>query len=44
MSEEEIKEILEDYTKFLMKWNYTDTDVIFEEPKAVDRYLESIKK
>ena len=34
-----INEILEDYTNWLIKNQYSDCDVIFEEPKAVDRFL-----
>jgi len=34
-----INEILEEYTTFLCKWSYTDSDVYAEEPKAVDRFL-----
>lgn len=38
-----IEETLHDYTNFLCKWSYTDSDVWSEEPKAVDRYLDSLE-
>lgn len=38
----ERENLLDGYTEFLLKHNYTDTDVIFEEPKAVDRFLSSL--
>lgn len=34
-----LHEVLEDYTHWLVEKGYTDTDPIFEEPKAVDEYL-----
>ncbi len=34
-----INEILDDYTDFLIKNGYMDTDAVFEEPKAVERFL-----
>jgi len=34
------EEILEEYTNWLCKHNYTDADVYAEEPRAVDRFLE----
>jgi hypothetical protein len=36
-------EILHDYTRFLEKEGYTDSDTYSEKPVAVDRYLKSIK-
>lgn len=38
-----ISEILWDYTHFLAKEGYTDSDYYTEEPYAVDRYLEDNK-
>jgi hypothetical protein len=34
------EEILEEYTNWLCKHNYTDADVYAEEPRAIDRFLE----
>lgn len=34
-----IVEILEDYTNWLLKNGYTDSDVYAEEPKAVNGYI-----
>lgn len=39
-----IGEILDDYSNWLHKNNYMDSDYYTEEPKAVDRYLKEIKK
>lgn len=39
----ELQEILWDYTEWLHKLGYTDSDFYTEEPYAVDRYLEEIK-
>ena len=39
-----IYEVLEDYTTFLCKNSYADSDVYAEEPKAVDRFLEEVSK
>lgn len=33
------EKVLEDYTNWLVKHRYCDSDVYAEEPKAVDRYL-----
>lgn len=33
------QEALEQYTDFLVKHNYCDSDVYAEEPKAIDRFL-----
>ena len=38
-----IQEALHDYTYWLMKQGYTDSDPVFEEPLAVDEYLKSIR-
>ena len=35
----EIRELLEDYSNWLCKHNYTDCDIICEEPLAADEYL-----
>jgi len=43
-NEEDKHKLLTDYTNFLCKYNYTDSDVWSEEPKAVDRFLESLDK
>ena len=32
-------EFLKEYNEFLMKYNYTDTDVVMEEPTAIDRFI-----
>jgi hypothetical protein len=34
-----VMSILEDYTQFLLKEGYCDTDVYAEEPTAIDQYL-----
>jgi len=34
-----LSEALEDYTRFLLKYNYVDDDVWSEEPNAIERYL-----
>lgn len=36
---DEVENILDDYTSFLCKTGYTDSDVYAEAPTAVDRYL-----
>ena len=36
--------LLTDYTQFLYHNGYTDDDVFWEEPKAVDRYMEHFEK
>lgn len=41
---EKTYQTLEDYTNFLYKHGYTDSDVWAEEPKAVDRFLEELNK
>ncbi len=41
--EEKIPDILWDYSNFLNKWSYIDSDYYSEEPKAVDRYLDECK-
>jgi len=38
------EETLEDYTKFLGKYHYLDSDVWAEEPSAIDRYLSELNK
>lgn len=43
MEKNEIRELLEDYTYWLVKYRYTDTDTWAEEPTAVERYLEQYK-
>ena len=40
ISRGELSEILWDYTEWLNKLGYTDSDFYTEEPYAVDRYLE----
>jgi hypothetical protein len=40
----EIQEILWDYSNWLHKHGYLDTDYYTEEPHAVDEYLKSITK
>lgn len=40
----EVQEILWDYTEFLHKLGYTDSDFYTEEPYAVDRYVEEKEK
>jgi len=37
--EEYAKEILTDYTDFLLKHGYCDTDVYCEPPTAIDRFM-----
>jgi len=37
--EEYAKEILEDYTQFLLNHGYVDTDVWAELPSAIDRFM-----
>lgn len=44
MTKEQIRELLENYTNWLCKHNYTDSDVWAEEPTAVERYLEENEK
>jgi len=41
---EERESVVEDYTDFLIKHGYVDSDVYTEEPKAVERYLSSLEK
>jgi len=41
---EERERVLVDYTDFLLKYGYVDSDVYTEEPKAVERYLSSRDK
>ena len=42
---EEIRErVVIEYTDFLIKYNYVDSDVYTEEPKAVERFLSSLNK
>ena len=36
--------ILQFYSDWLVDNGYTDTDIIFEEPKAVDAFLEEFEK
>ena len=36
------RELLERYTKFLLKHNYVDADVYAEEPTAIERFLASL--
>ncbi len=38
------EETLEDYTKFLGKYHYVDSDVWAEEPSAIERYLSELNK
>ncbi len=40
---EERERVVEDYTNWLIKHSYVDSDIYTEEPKAVDSYLEEIK-
>jgi len=39
LSEEWMKDLLTEYTDFLLKNGYCDTDVYCEPPSAVDRFL-----
>ena len=39
-----IHEVLEEYTSWLAKHQYTDSDTYAEEPKAVDRFLKEFNK
>jgi len=41
---EERERVVVDYTDFLIKYGYVDSDVYTEEPKAVERYLSSLDK
>ncbi len=41
--QETVEKTVEDYTNWLLKHNYVDSDVYTEEPKAVDAYLHSLK-
>jgi len=41
---EERERVLVDYTEFLLKYGYVDSDVYAEEPEAVERYLSSLDK
>lgn len=41
---EDLQEILWDYTEWLHKLGYTDSDFYTEEPYAVDRYLDEVYK
>lgn len=43
MLKPEIQEILRDYTNWLVKKGYTDTDPIFEEPYAVDEFMKYLE-
>lgn len=41
---EVVDKTLEDYTVFLVKNNYCDDDVWCEEPTAIERFKEDVKK
>ena len=43
ITKEELREILEEYSDWLHKHHYIDSDYYTEEPIAVERYLEEVE-